>query len=277
MANSREVTSAISTDMLSYSYLSAGKISSLIPKEFTVRHAEVVGWRPMVRLQRIVTQLRDVGIDVSDFHLRTGPEARSGLFDTLKILALQQLIHSADAVVKKFPQTPLLLHAPEAASPRVFRSILRYRPSFLWVENHKKGLAGILEAKRLVHLYRANGIRSAIMFDGAHEIGPETLATSRNFRTHWDGMLAAKMDSDVWGEHVPVGTDPTDAFPLSHVSDAMWNDYARCSSPNLKLRVVENQQHTRLLYISKRALPSVVKRNGEIYSLLQRAGVVKFE
>ena len=277
MANFREVTSAISTDMLSYGYLSAGKISSLIPKEFTVRHAEVVGWRPMMRLQKIVTQLRDVGIDVSDFHLRTGPEARSGLFDTLKILVLQQLIHSADNVAKKFPQTPLLMHAPEAASPRVFRSILRHKPSFLWVENHKKGRAGVREAKRLVHLYRANGIPSAIMFDGAHEIGPETLATPRNFRMHWDGMLAAKMDPDVWGEHVPVGTDPTDAFPLAHVSDEMWNEYAHRSSPNLKLRVVENQQHTRLLFISKRAISSVVKRNGEIYSRLQKAGIVNFE
>jgi len=231
----------------------------------------------MMRLRGIVRDLSQEGIAVSDFHLRTGPEARSGLFDTLKILLLQQLIHSADNVAKKFPQIPLLMHAPEAASPSVFRSILRHRPSFLWVENHKKGLAGVREAKRLVHLYRANGIPSAIMFDGAHEIGPETLATPRNFRMHWDGMLAAKMDPDVWGEHVPVGTDSTDAFPLPMINDAMWNDYVHSSSPNLKLRVVENQQHTRLLYISKRAIPSVIKRNGEIYSRLQKAGVVNFE
>lgn len=277
MANSHEIKSAVSIDMLSYAFLSARKITTLIPKEFRVRNAEVIGWRPMVRLKRIVADLEQEGIAVSDFHLRTGIEARSDWVDTLKIALLQQIIHSVGDVTAVYPNTPILIHAPEAESRGVFRSLLQRKPNFLWVENHASGLGGLRQAKRLVHLYRANGIPSAVMFDGAHAIGANPLISKREFRMHWDLMLAAKTDPDVWGEHVPISTANDDGFPMDRISFAMWRDYASRSSPNLRLRVIENQQREHLVSIPKSAVPEILKRNEKCYGTLQQTGVVNFQ
>lgn len=263
-------------DMLAYAYLSADKIKRLIPDEFTVRRVEAIGWRPMFRLKSIVNQLKKEEIEVSDFHLRTGTESRSGIIDKFKILLLQQLIHSAKTVSIAFPDTAILLHSPEAAKQSVFRSIIRYKPAFLWIENHKQGLQGVLEAKRLVHLYRANGVKSAIMYDGGHRIGPKNLLSRKEFRLQWDLMLADKTDPDIWGEHIPICTIRDDGYPMDFISFSMWKDYAHQSSPNLRLRVVENQQAGHLFYVSQRATRKIVHRNAAYYSRLQLANVVDF-
>ena len=273
----KEFQSAVSTDMLGYFASNAKKFRSLIPSEFSVSHAEVDSSGPAWWLKRFVSRLADEGIQVADFHGRTGLENRAGILDTMKILAFNPFLLSAKSLTKVFPEHPILLHAPEAAKKRVMRSIVARQPKFLWIENHKKGSEGLQEAKKLVNLYREYGVRSAVMFDGCHFIGAEGLQTSqRKFYRQWESMLIAKQDAIIEGEHVPVSTLGHDGYPLSYLGQDMWKDYARFKSPNLRLRVIENQQAGHLAGFSQKYIPEIVQRNGLVYSTLQKAGVVNF-
>lgn len=273
----RSFQSAVSTDMLGYFAGSAKKFRSLIPSEFTVSHAEVVGWGPTRWLKRFVSELAQEGVQVADFHGRTGVENRAGLLDTAKIIAVTPFLLSTPKLIDTFPKHSILVHVPEAARKSVTKAIIARKPHFVWVENHAAGENGLNQAKTLVRFYRANGVRSAVMFDGCHYIGAENLLSGTQFRKHWDRMNAARQHYLIQGEHVPISNIANDGYPMAHISQNMWKEYALQKSRNLRWRVIENQQPEHLAGVAEKYISAIVKRNSAVYSVLQKTGVTCFE
>jgi len=255
---------------------SADKFHRLIPAEFPVRYAEVVGWGPVGALASFISELEDSGVTIAEIHGRTGFENRAGTLDTLKLAGIMLTLVSTPALLDRFSGYELLMHAPEVSAKLVQRSILRKPPKFVWVENHKQGDEGVAEAQGLVRFFRTHRIPAAVMFDGCHYIGPEALTAKSLFYPAWDRMLVARNGTWIRGEHVSVNTDPKDGYPLDWISKDMWRAFAGRRPKRIRRTVIENQQRDRPIAVGRKGMEEILSRNGRIFSLFAQTGVAEF-
>jgi hypothetical protein len=212
---------AISTDQVGFFGQHVPYLQGVTPDNLSgVNRVEVVALRPVRSLQKFVRDLEQNGYEIAQIHGRTGILGTETLFDSMKLHIIEFFTPTTKQLVEQFPDKEILIHAPEAAKPRVQEALKAAKPKFVWIENHPGGDSELQKALCESNILASQGVRSGVMLDITHflvDYAKTPLAQK------WDNMLQrlhtlADTQANIQGIHLCIGTT-TDMLQLDQLTD----------------------------------------------------------
>ncbi|MEK7096955.1 MAG: hypothetical protein AAB859_01415 [Patescibacteria group bacterium] len=247
----------------------------------TLDGVEVIAFKPLSRLIKLVATLEKNKIPVLSFHGKTGGENLLN-FPSRIIMALVNLgILGAKTLLKNFPEIEFLSHAPYLEQDSIKQVILKQQPKKIWIENHLYGGRGVEDAIKQISIYRENKIDANGMLDIFHYIAHSI----DKLQTNWPNLVN-ELESFILlkdrngkqffnGIHFPIGSRLDDSLPIDNMTDEMLQLFSQKIIPNIERVVFENQQENLGLFFSTdKMLEEQKKRNIRIIERLKKTEII---
>lgn len=242
---------------------------------------EIIAFKPIERLKRLVSILRENNIPVLSFHGKTGGENKLPFISRIIMTVVNFFIIDVDKLLKNFPKIEFLSHAPYLEKNSVKEIVLGNRPKKIWIENHLYGKKGVETAIRQIIFFRKNGINTFGMLDVFHYVA----RFDKDLKINWNNivkklksyiLLKDSLKKQIFtGIHFPIGSRLGDSLPIDSMSDEMLTLFAEKIIPNVERIVFENQQkNLGLLLSTGKMLKEQKTRNKRIIERLKKTGVI---
>jgi hypothetical protein len=247
----------------------------------TLAGVEVIAFKTLDRLNKLVSTLQKNNIPIFSFHGKTGGEGQLDLFGKIVMTFVNLGMLDAKILLKNFPEMEFLSHGPYFEEDSIRDVILKYKPNKIWIENHLRGREGVENAIKQINIYRENNINTAGMLDIYHYAADHM----ETFQTNWPNLvdelesyilLRDKNDKQYFnGIHFPIGSRLGDSLPIDVMTDQMLELFAQKIIPFVERVVFENQQKGLGLFFStKEMLVEQKARNKRIIERLRKTGIL---
>ena len=247
----------------------------------TLDGVEIIAFKPLSRLSKLVSTLEKNNIPVLSFHGKTGGESILDLFSTIIMTLVNFHIFNAEVLLKNFPGIEFLSHAPYFEKKSVERIIIKNNPKRIWIENHLSGKQGVEDAIKQINIYRKNRTNANGMLDIYHYIVHSVKTLQKNWTTLVEELKSYIVLKDKNGKqffqgiHFPIGSRLGDSLPIDSMTDQMLELFAQKIIPHIERVVFENQQKNLGLFFSTdKMLEKQKERNKRIIERLKKTGVI---
>lgn len=237
---------------------------------------EIIAFKPLSRLSKLISTLGKNNIPVLSFHGKTGGENRLPPKYGIIMGIVNSFIFKAEFLVKNFREIEFLSHTPYLENEKIKNFIVNDKPKTLWIENHTYGKKGIKETIQQISDYRKNGVNAKGMFDLFHLLAKKS---AKEMAEEWPQIIDDIQTFIKWfpGLHFPIGTRLDDSLPIDDMTDEMLKLFARKIVLHVERVVFENQQKNLGLFFSTdKMLADQKARNKRIFKRLKKTGVIKF-
>lgn len=247
----------------------------------TLAGVEVVAFKPMNRLNKLISILKKNNILNISFHGKTGGENQLDPFGKIIMTLVNLGIFNVEILLKNFPEIEFLSHAPYLEQDATKQIIFEKRPKKIWVENHLYGRRGVEDAIKQINIYRENKIDASGMLDIFHYIAHSL----DSLQTKWPNLVS-ELESFILlkdknrkqlfnGIHFPIGSRLDDSLPIDNMTDEMLELFSQKIIPHVERVVFENQQANLGLFFSTNRMLKVQKeRNRRIIERLKKTGII---
>ena len=247
----------------------------------TLNGVEIIAFKPLSRLSKLVSTLKKNNISVLSFHGKTGGENILDLFSRIIMTLVNFCIFNAEVLLKNFPGIEFLSHAPYFEKKSNKLIIFQQQPKKIWIENHLSGKQGVEDAIKQINIYRENKINANGMLDIYHYIAHSI----DSLQTNWP-KLVEEINSYILlkdkngkqffqGIHFPIGSRLGDSLPIDSMTDQMLELFAQKIIPHIERVVFENQQTLPGLFFSTDQMLTQQKaRNKRIIERLKKTGII---
>ncbi len=274
----------VSTD--SIGFLGSSQQFLFLWKEFfddkTLDGVEIVAFKPLDRLNKLIETLKNNNIPVLSFHGKTGGENLLSLSGKIIMTFINLCIIDAEILLKKFPEIEFLSHAPYFEKELIKQTILKQQAKKIWIENHLPEKKGVDDAIKQINIYRENKINASGMLDIYHYVANY----ARSLQINWQRLvselksyilLTDKNGKQIFnGIHFPIGSRLDDSLPIDVMTDEMLVLFAQEIIPNVERVVFENQQNfPGILFSTNKVLEKQKIRNTMIIDRLKKTGIIK--
>lgn len=247
----------------------------------TLDGVEVIAFKPLNQLDKLIATFKKNNIPVLSFHGRTGGENKLD-FKSMVIMAfLNNFIEKAVNLFKYFPEVEYLSHTPYFENKTVFEMLIKNRPNKIWIENHSQGKEGIEEAIKQINIFRKNNINTCGMLDIYHYVAHSEKTLPENWSNTVEELKSYFLLKDNQGKpffcgiHFPIGTRLADSLPIDDMTDEMLKLFAEKIVPHVGRVVFENQQKNLGLFFSTNKMMEEQKnRNKKIFKRLKKTGII---
>ena len=250
----------ISTDSIGF----LGKPEQFIKlwKEYfddkTLTGVEVIAFKPLSRLDRLVSTLKKNNIPVLSFHGKTGGEDLLNFLPRIIMTLVNSFIIDVKTLLKYFPEIEFLSHGPYFEKKPIKQIVLQCQPKKIWIENHLYGKKGIEEAIKQIVVYRESRINAYGMLDIFHYVAHSVKTLKKDWpniveELKFYFLLKDKQGKQLFtGIHFPIGSRLGDSLPIDNINDKMLELFAQKIIPHVERVVFENQQkNLRLFFFNK--------------------------
>ena len=124
----------------------------------TLDGVEVIAFKPINKLRRLISIFKKYNIAVLSFHGKTGGENLLNFSGRIIMTLVNFCMVNAKNVLINFPGIEFLSHAPYFEKKSVKKTFIQYHPEKIWVENHLYGKRGVEDAIKQIIIYRENKI-----------------------------------------------------------------------------------------------------------------------
>lgn len=247
----------------------------------TLDGVEVIAFKPINKLRRLISIFKKYNIAVLSFHGKTGGENLLNFSGRIIMTLVNFCMVNAKNVLINFPGIEFLSHAPYFEKKSVKKTFIQYHPEKIWVENHLYGKRGVEDAIKQIIIYRENKINTSGMLDIYHYISHSIDSLQTNWPNLVDELRSYILLKDKNGEqffngvHFPIGSRMDDSLPIDNMTDKMFELFAQKIIPHVERVVFENQQaNLGLLFSTKEMLEKQKIRNGQIIERLKKTGII---
>lgn len=254
-------------------------------KEFfddkTLDGVEVIAFKPITRLNKLISTLQKNNIKALSFHGKTGGEDRLNFLGRIIMTLVNFGIVDSELLLKNFPKIEFLSHGPYFENELIKQIILRNQPKKIWIENHLRGKRGVDEAIKQINIYRENKINTSGMLDIYHYVA----GSIETLQTEWSNLVSElkpyfllkdKNGQQFFsGIHFPIGSRLGDSLPIDTMTDQMLKLFAKKIIPYVKRIVFENQQsNVGLFFSTDKMLKEQKLRNRRIIERFKKTGII---
>lgn len=247
----------------------------------TLNGVEMVAFKPISKLYKFISVLKENNVSVLSFHGKTGGEKQLNFSGRIIMMLVNLEICDIKILLKKFPEIEFLSHAPYFEENMTKRIIFQQQPNKIWIENHLRGKQGVEDAIKQINIYRENKIDAKGMLDIFHYVADY----AGNLQTSWTNLvselksyilLESKNGQQLFtGIHFPIGNRLGDSLPIDTMTDQMLEFFAKEIIPNVKRVVFENQQNLLgLIFSTDEMLYEQKERNERIIERLKKTGII---
>ena len=247
----------------------------------TLDGVEAIAFKPLSRLNKLVSKLEKNKIKVLSFHGKTGKENFSNFLPSIVMPVVNYCIADVCTLFNYFPKIEFLSHNPYFKEDSVKQTIIKHHPRKIWIENNLYGKKGADETIKLIITYRENNINAHGMLDIYHYIANST----KILKTSWPKLvdelelyflLKDKNGMNLFtGIHFPIGSRLDDSLPIDDITDDMLELFAQKIIPHVERVVFENQQKDLGLFFSTNSMIlEQKKRNKRIIKRLKKTGII---
>jgi len=247
----------------------------------TLDGAEIIAFKPLSRLSKLVSTLEKNNIPVLTFHGKTGGENILDLFSRIIMTLVNFCIFNAEVLLKNFPGIEFLSHAPYFEKKSNKLIIFQQQPKKIWIENHLSGKQGVEDAIKQINIYRENKINANGMLDIYHYIAHSVKRLQTNWTTLVEELKSYILLKDNQGKqlftgiHFPIGSRLGDSLPIDSMTNEMFELFAEKIIPYVERVVFENQQKVPGLFFSTDEMIEKQKaRNKRIIERLKKTGII---
>ncbi len=247
----------------------------------TLDGVEIIAFKPLSRLSKLVSTLGKNNIPVLSFHGKTGGENILDLFSRIIMTLVNFRIFNAEVLLKNFPGIEFLSHAPYFEKKSNKLIIFQQQPKKIWIENHLSGKQGIEDAIKQINIYRENKINANGMLDIYHYIAHSIDSLQTNWTTLVEELKSYILLKDNQGKqlftgiHFPIGSRLGDSLPIDSMTNEMFELFAEKIIPYVERVVFENQQKVPGLFFSTdKMLADQKARNKRIIERLKKTGII---
>jgi len=248
----------------------------------TIDGVEVIAFKPLSRLQKLLETLKSVNVPVLSFHGKTGGENQLGLLGKIIMMFVNQGIVDSEILLKNFPEIDFLSHGPHFEEESTRKIVFKYQPRNIWIENHLCGRRGVEDAIKQINFYRTNKINANGMLDIYHYVADLGETLQANWTNTVNELLQYFLLKDKNGRqfftgiHFPIGSRLDDSLPIDTMTDEMLELFAQKIIPYVERVVFENQQaNVGLFFSTNEMLKEQKKRNARIIERFKKTGIIK--
>lgn len=247
----------------------------------TLIGVEVVAFKPINRLKKLISVLKKNNILNISFHGKTGGENKLNFFGRIIMTTVNVFISEVGELLKYFPQIEFLSHSPYFEKKSIQKIILKNKPKKIWIENHLYGKQGVDDAIKQIVFFRKNNINTNGMLDIYHYLAHSI----DSLQTNWSNLveelqlyilLKDKSGQKIFnGIHFPIGTRLGDSLPIDSMSDEMLKLFSQKIIPHVERVVFENQQSNfGLFFLTDKMIKKQKMRNKGIIERLKKTGII---
>ena len=247
----------------------------------TLAGVEVIAFKPLSRLTKLVSTLEKNNISVLSFHGKTGGEDRLHFWSRLVMTLVNCFIKDAGTLLKHYPEIEFLSHCPYLEKDLIKQIIFQQQPKKLWIENHLYGKQGVEDAIKQIIIYRENKINTGGMLDIYHYIAHSIDSLQTNWPNLVNELKSYILLKDKNGKqfftgiHFPIGSRLGDSLPIDSMTDEMLELFAKRVIPHVERVVFENQQTLPGLFFSTdKMLREQKTRNKRIIERIKKTGII---
>jgi len=247
----------------------------------TLDGVEVVAFKPINKLRRLISIFKNNNILALSFHGKTGGENQLNFLPRIVMTLVNSFIVDVETLLKDFPKIEFLSHEPYFEKNPIKQIIFQHQPKKIWIENHLSGKQGVEDTIKQIIFYRENSINAKGMLDIFHYIAHSI----DSIQTNWPNLVSELKSyillKDKNGEqffqgiHFPIGSRLGDSLPIDSMSDQMLELFAQKIIPHIERVVFENQQILPGLFFStNKMLIQQKERNIRIIERLKKTGII---
>jgi hypothetical protein len=243
---------------------------------------EVIAFKPLSRLSKLVSTLEKNKIPVLSFHGKTGGENQLDFSSRIIMTLVNAFIVDVMILLNNFPKIEFLSHGPYFMKNSIKQKILRQQPKKIWIENHLYGKKGVDEAIKQIIIYRESGINTYGMLDIFHYVFHSIETLEKDWPSIVEELKSYILLNDKQGKqffsgiHFPIGSRLDDSLPIDSMTDEMLELFTEKIIPHIERIVFENQQSFPGLFFSTdKMLGKQKTRNKRIIERLKKTGLIK--
>ncbi|VVA43488.1 conserved hypothetical protein [Candidatus Roizmanbacteria bacterium] len=247
----------------------------------TLDGVEVIAFKPLSRLNKLVSMFKKNNIPVLAFHGKTGGEDRLNFLPRIIMTLVNFFIINVENLLKYFPEIEFLSHGPYFEKNSIKQIIFQQRRQKIWIENHLHGKKGVEEAIKQINFYRENRINTDGMLDIYHYISHSIDSLPINWPNLVEELKSYILLKDKNGQkffngiHFPIGTRFGDSLPIDSMSDEILELFAQKIIPHVERVVFENQQaNLGLLFSTDKMIGKQKVRNRRIIERFKNTGII---
>lgn len=248
----------------------------------TLDGVEVIAFKPLSRLSKLVSTLKKDKIPVFSFHGKTGGEGQLNFLPRIIMTLVNAFIIDVKTLLIKFPEIEFLSHGPHFEKNWIKQIVFKYQPKKIWIENHLSGKRGVEDAIKQIIIYRENKINTNGMLDIYHYVAHSIDSLHTNWSNLVDEIRSYILLKDkngkqfFYGIHFPIGSRLGDSLPIDNMTDQMLELFAKKIIPHVKRVVFENQQtFPGLFFSTDKMIGDQKTRNKRIIERLKKTGIIK--
>ena len=248
----------------------------------TLDGVEAIAFKPLSRLNKLVSMLKKNNIPLLSFHGKTGGEKQLNLSGRIIMTFVNLCIVNVKNILIKFPEIEFLSHAPYLENKFIEKIIIKNRPKKIWIENNLYGKKGVEDAIRQINIYRKNNINTDGMLDVYHYVSDSKDSIQSNWSNIVDELESYILLKDMQGKqlfagiHFPIGSRPDDSLPIDDMTDKMLGLFNEKIIPHVERVVFENQQAVVGLFFStEKMLLQQKARNRRIIERFKKIGLIR--
>ncbi len=250
----------------------------------TLNGVEVIAFRPLSRLNKLVSTLEKNKIPVLSFHGKTGDVKQLSILKRIILNLINVAFINIDILLDNFGNDKdILFHSSLTEIDGVEKNIIKKPPIKLWIENNPSGKEEIYKTVGQVKKYRQEKINAFGLFDVFHFV--RNLSTPTLIKS-WENIvkqieyyvkLKDKNGRQFFtGIHFPIGTRLADSLPVDDMTDEMLALFAQKIIPHVERVVFENQQvFLGLLLSTNKMIKEQRIRNKKTIERLKKTGIIK--
>lgn len=247
----------------------------------TLDGVEVIAFKPVSRLRKLINILKTNNIPVLSFHGKTGGEKVLDFKSRVIMTFLNNFIEKAVNLFKHFPEVEYLSHTPYFENKTVYQAVMKNQPKKIWIENHLQGSRGIEDTIKQINIYRKKGIDACGMLDIFHYVAHSEKILPENWSNTVKELKSFFLLKDRVGKpffcgiHFPIGTRLADSLPLEDMTDEMLELFSEKIIPYVERVVFENQQkNIGLFFSTNKMIRSQKVRNRNVFKRLKKVGII---
>jgi hypothetical protein len=242
---------------------------------------EAIAFKPLSRLNELISTLKKNNIQVLSFHGKTGGEGWLNFLSRLIMTLVNFFIVDVETLLKYFPEIEFLSHGPYFAKKSTKQIIFQRRPKKIWIENHLFGKKGVEDAIKQIIIYRENKINTGGILDVYHYISHSVDKIQINWPNIVEELKSYILLKDKGGKqffngiHFPIGSRLGDSLPIDSMNDQILELFAQKIIPHIERVVFENQQKNLGLFFSTdKMLEDQYQRNKRIIERLKKTKII---
>lgn len=249
----------------------------------TLDGVEVIAFKPINRLNKLISIFKKNNIPVLSFHGKTGDVKQLSILKRITLYLVNTTFVNTNKLLRNFSSDKdILFHTSLTKIKNIEKIVIENLPKKLWIENNPSGKKEAEETINQIINYRKKGVRTYGMFDIFHFIRNLSMP---NLKNDWPNVvkqieyyvkLKDRSGTQFFtGIHFPIGTRLADSLPIDDMTDKMLKQFAQKIIPHVERIVFENQQTLLGLFFStNKMLEEQKRRNIRIIQRLKKTGII---